>query len=210
MRPAVRSSTRPSRPTPNPMRLLRGRLAVPAIVLALAGCGTAPAAAAPALGGCQMFPDSTEANRGTYADFNRDVSGLPVHANSADYIGTIAGLSSNKFLHPDFGSNASYGIPFRVVPASQAMTRIRFTAYGSQSDPGPYPIPGNTRVEAGSDRHVLVLRQGECKLYELFEARYSKQRRRWDAASGAVFDLGTGRRRPEGWTSADAAGLPIL
>jgi hypothetical protein len=90
------------------------------------------------------------------------------------------------------------------------MVKIRFTAYGDESDPGPYPIPKTAPVEAGSDHHVLVLRQGECRLYELFDAKYVRSTKRWNAASGAIFNLNTGALRPEGWTSADAAGLPIL
>jgi hypothetical protein len=110
-------------------------------------------------------------------------------------------------LHPDFGSNPSYGIPYEVVPKDQKRVPIRFTAYGDESDPGPYPIPRTARVEAGSDRHVLVASR-DCHLYELFDAH--RTRRGWAAGSGAVFNLRSNRLRPDGWTSADAAGLPIL
>jgi hypothetical protein len=85
---------------------------------------------------------------------------------------------------------------------------IHFTAYGGESDRGPYPIPPNARVEAGSDRHVLIAQRGTCRLFEMFNARRSGSG--WDADSGAVFDLRSNRLRHEGWTSADAAGLPIL
>jgi hypothetical protein len=85
---------------------------------------------------------------------------------------------------------------------------IRFTAYGDQSDPGPYPIPPDAPVEQGSDRHVIVAQNGTCKVYELYDA--SRDGSGWDAESGAVFDLGSDRLRPDGWTSADAAGLPIF
>jgi hypothetical protein len=93
------------------------------------------------------------------------------------------------------------------VPADQPKVQITFTAYGDESDPGPYPVPPTARVEAGSDRHVLVASHN-CHLYELYDAR--KVANGWRAASGAVFNLRSDALRPEGWTSADAAGLPIL
>jgi hypothetical protein len=110
-------------------------------------------------------------------------------------------------MHPDFGSDPSYGIPYVVVPASQPRVPITFTDYGDESDPGPYPIPLNAPVEAGGDAHVLVA-SGDCHLYELYGAARSGGG--WSAASGAVFDLRSNGLRPDGWTSADAAGLPIL
>ena len=85
---------------------------------------------------------------------------------------------------------------------------MRFTDYGDESDKGPYPIPASARVEGGGDRHVLVVQRERCKLYELFGARRAGGR--WEAASGAIFDLRRPRQRPAGWTSADAAGLPIM
>ncbi len=115
-------------------------------------------------------------------------------------------IGRSVHLHPDFGSNPSYGIPVTVVPADQRRVPIRFTAYGSESDRGPYPVPLGARVEAGSDRHVLVASRN-CHLYELFGAHRTTHG--WAAASGAVFDLRSDRLRPDGWTSADAAGLPI-
>ena len=135
--------------------------------------------------------------------WNTDISQAPLRAGSA---ATIARLSGN--LHPDFGSNPAYGIPFVVVAADQPPVPVRFTAYGSQSDPGPYPIPLTAPIEGGSDAHVLALQQGTCQLYELFAA--TRTATGWDAASGARFDLRSNGLRPEGWTSADAAGLPIL
>ncbi|HEU5089092.1 MAG TPA: hypothetical protein VFT99_16665, partial [Roseiflexaceae bacterium] len=92
--------------------------------------------------------------------------------------------------------------------ATQPLVPITFTDYGDESDPGPYPIPPNAPIEAGGDRHVLVLQQGACKLFELYQANPNGSG--WDAASGAVFDLRSNALRPDGWTSADAAGLPIL
>ena len=149
------------------------------------------------IGGCPVFPADNA--------WNRDVSQDPVDPDSGRYIAALPGN-----LHPDFGSGryGDYGIPFTVVPASQALVPIHFTAYGDESDPGPYPVPLDVRVEGGGDRHVLVVQQGTCKLYELFAAQRSGSG--WNADSGAVFDLRSNRTRPAGWTSADAAGLPIF
>jgi len=159
---------------------------------------------APVIAGCQVFPQDNA--------WNRDISQLPVHPNSANYMSKLASLGGNQKLHADFGSYTGYGIPFVVVPSSQPMVPITFTAYGDESDPGPYPIPPDAPVEGGSnsdgDRHVLVLQQGTCKLYEMYRA--FKNATGWSADSGAIWDLNTGALRPAGWTSADAAGLPIL
>ena len=159
--------------------------------------GQPGAAGQPAVGGCSVFPADNP--------WNREVSGLPVDPRSDDYIRSIG---ADGFLHPDFGGGGQYGIPFEVVPPGQPKVPITFTAYGDESDPGPYPIPPDARVEGGSDRHVLVVAQGECKLYEMFVAQRSGEG--WSADSGAVFDLRSNAVRPKGWTSADAAGLPIL
>jgi len=162
-----------------------------------------PAGDGPTLGGCPVFPAADA--------WNRDVSGDPVDPRSDAYLRSIG---TGDTLHPDFGSGryGDYGIPFAVVPADQPAVPIRFTAYGDESDPGPYPVPPGAHVEGGSgadgDRHVLVVRQGECKLYELYRA--FKRGSGWDAESGAVYDLRDPKARPAGWTSADAAGLPIL
>jgi hypothetical protein len=153
-------------------------------------------------GGCPVFPSDNP--------WNRDVSGDPVDSNSNNYIGSI-GAGTN--LHPDFGSNPTYGIPYAVVGPSQPMVSINFTAYGDQSDPGPYPVPPGAPVEggagAGGDRHVLVLQTGACRLYELYTA-FPQANGSWNADSGAVFNLNSNTRRPDTWTSADAAGLPIF
>jgi hypothetical protein len=153
-------------------------------------------AAATTVAGCPVFPASDP--------WNQDISTAPVSPRSDAYVRSI-GLDAR--LHPDFASK-TYGIPFRVVGRKQEKVPIRFTAYGDESDKGPYPIPPRAPVERGSDRHVIVLQRGTCKLYELFGAR--RAGRGWAAASGARFDLRTGRLRPRGWTSADAAGLPIF
>ncbi|HEY2299404.1 MAG TPA: hypothetical protein VGH43_16840 [Jatrophihabitans sp.] len=135
--------------------------------------------------------------------WRRDISHAPLSPHSAAWVRSVG---RSVHLHPDFGSNPSYGIPLTVVPADQRKLPIRFTAYGSESDPGPYPVPHSARIEAGSDRHVLVASHN-CHLYELYAAH--RTQRGWAAASGAVFNLRSDRLRPAGWTSADAAGLPI-
>jgi hypothetical protein len=150
------------------------------------------------IAGCAIFPSSNA--------WNQDVSNLSVHANSETYITSIG---RNNKLHPDFGENLEYGIPYNIVPAGQKKVPINFTDYGDESDPGPYPIPDNAKIEGGGDSHVLVLQTGECKLYELFGASKNNQGG-WNAASGAMFNLTSNALRPEGWTSTDAAGLPVL
>jgi hypothetical protein len=156
-----------------------------------------PPQAGPMLGGCQMFPPDNP--------WNRDISSAPIHSRSADFIDSI-GAEVN--LHADFGSNPEYGIPFVVVQTGQPRVPVEFVEYGEESDPGPYPIPPDAPVEFGSDRHLLVLASGECRLYELYHAERAGAG--WQAGSGAIFDLSGNSLRPDGWTSADAAGLPIL
>ncbi len=170
------------------------------IVLAWAAAAPALAPAGPHEYSCPLFPQSNP--------LNQEISHAPVDPRSAAYIASI-GLSGH--LHPDFGTNPSYGIPYTVVGPSQRDVPIDFTAYGEESNPGPYPIPPNAPVEGAGeagDRHVLVLQRGTCRLYELYGAHRSGAG--WDAESGAVFDLRSNALRPEGWTSADAAGLPIF
>lgn len=139
--------------------------------------------------------------------WNRDISADPLHPDSATFLASID-ASGKHFLHPDFGGNGEYGIPYVVVPPDQPRVPINFTEYGDESDPGPYPVPSDAPVEGGSDAHVLVTAMGECKLYEMYHAHYNGSG--WDAGSGAVFDLRSNVLRPDTWTSADAAGLPIL
>jgi hypothetical protein len=150
------------------------------------------------VGGCPVFPADNP--------WNWNISDAPVHPNSDAYIASI--LSGAEYLHPDFGSNPDYGIPFVVVDENQPFVPITFTAYGDESDPGPYPVPEDAPVEAGGDRHVLVIDSAECRLYEMYNSEYNGTG--WNADSGAVFDLLSNRLRPAGWTSADAAGLPIF
>lgn len=155
----------------------------------------------PVIGGCPIFPADNP--------WNEDVSALPVDSNSSKYLASMN--ASTKFLHADFGSDLTYGIPYVVVPSTQAMVPVSFD-YADESDPGPYPIPRNAPIEGGTnatgDRHVLVLQSGVCKLYEMWNAKYVGPG--WHAGSGALFALDSDKLRPDGWTSADAAGLPIL
>jgi hypothetical protein len=139
--------------------------------------------------------------------WNQDVSTLPVHPNSAGYIAYI-NASGATLVHPDFGSNPSYGIPYSVVPESQRPVAITYDAYGGESDPGPFPIPLTAPVEGGSDRHVLVVQSGTCLLYELGVGRAGSNG--WTANVGVRWDLSSNALRTLGWTSADAAGLPIF
>jgi len=127
-----------------------------------------------------------------------------VDARSEAYIASIGG---GKFLHPDFGSDPTFGIPWTNVPGSQPRVPVSFD-FDDESDPGPYPIPPDAPIEAGGDQHVLVVDRDACKLYEMFDSNRSGGG--WHAGSGAVFDLRSNALRPDGWTSADAAGLPVL
>jgi hypothetical protein len=143
--------------------------------------------------------------------WNQDISSAPVDPNSA---ALIASIGTGTGLHPDFGTvwnGAPIGIPYVVVSGTQARVPVSFD-YADESDPGPYPIPPNPPIEGGAnssgDRHVLVVDRDNWKLYELFAARPSGSG--WHAGSGAVFDLSSNQLRPAGWTSADAAGLPIF
>lgn len=145
--------------------------------------------------------------------WNQDISSAPVDPNSDNI---IASIGSTKDIHPDFGTfwqGAPIGIPYHVVSGNQAKVAINYTAYGDESDPGPFPIPGDVLVEGGpnssGDRHVIVVDRDNWKLYELFSA-YLQPDGSWNAASGAIFDLNTSAGRRDGWTSADAAGLAIF
>lgn len=183
-----------------------------AIVLAYAGCkpstdtvSSDPDPSTEGITGRRMFPADNP--------WNRDISSEPVDPASDVLINTC-GASAQ--LHPDFGTTwlgAPIGIPYVVVRGSQQKVAVSFY-YADESDPGPYPIPANAPIEGGADangdRHVLVVDADNWKLYELFDARPMDGGARWTAGSGAVFDLSSNNLRPAGWTSADAAGLPIL
>ena len=153
-------------------------------------------ATVPGAPNCPVFPADNP--------WNQDVSALPVATNSDTLISSI-GL--DRALHPDFSRQGGYGIPFNVIRSTQRKVGVRFE-FASESDRGPYPIPTRPRIERGSDRHMLIVDRDTCRLYELFAA--AKVGGRWTAGSGAIFDLRSNRLRPLGWTSADAAGLPIF
>ncbi|MBX6313643.1 MAG: hypothetical protein IRY99_12105 [Isosphaeraceae bacterium] len=150
------------------------------------------------LGGRRVFPANSP--------WNFEISRMPVDPQSDTL---IASIGLDEHLHPDFGTQ--WGIPYVVVPGTQPKVPVRFE-YADESDPGPYPIPPDAPIEGGpdadGDRHVLVIDRDHWKLYELFGAR--PEGRGWHAASGAIFDLNSNKLRPAGWTSADAAGLPIF
>jgi hypothetical protein len=162
---------------------------------------------APTIGGCAVFPDDNW--------WNRDISAEAVDLLSSAYVASIDSdpaadrdAAGRAVLHADFGSHADWGMSYVVVPANQTLVPITFTEYVAESDPGPYPVPLDAPVQAGGDRHVLVLQSGSCRLYELYHAQRNAEG--WDAGAGAVFNLGTNALRPEGWMSTDEAGLPVL
>ena len=151
----------------------------------------------PHVAGCGIFPARNV--------WNRRVDKLPVHPESYKLKRSI-GLG--KPLHPDFGSFSGYGIPWNTVDADTPRSEVTFR-WPAESDPGPYPIPAEPRIESGSDRLVLMIDRDRCRLYELFAVR-ALDGGGWSAGSGAIWNLGSNKLRPRGWTSADAAGLPIL
>jgi hypothetical protein len=183
----------------------------PLLVSAIAAIAALSAALAsghplPRAPSCPVFPADNH--------WNLRVDRLPVAADS-DAI--VRSIGRGGHLHADFGSGryegAPIGIPYTTVPARQRRVPVRFD-YADESDRGPYPIPRRVPVEGGrrsdGDRHVIVVDRDRCRLYELFAAYPVAGGRRWRAGSGAVWNLRSNRLRPRGWTSADAAGLPIL
>ena len=176
----------------------RAAAAVTLVVVAglTAGADAPSAAPLPSAPACPVFLVGNV--------WNQDISALPVASDSDTLIAKI-GLDTG--LHPDFGSYRGYGIPYNTVPGSQRKLTVRFD-YSSQSDHVGYPIPRRPRIEAGSDHHMLIVDRGTCKLYEMWNVRHT--RRGWRAGSGAVWKMTSNALRPDGWTSADAAGLPIL
>lgn len=142
--------------------------------------------------------------------WNTPITGLPVDPHSAAWLRHMA--AGSTFLHPDYGPGGPYGIPWQVTASHARFVRVRFQ-YASESDRGPYPFSAKTPIEGGAhasgDRHALMVDPATCKLYELFDAYY-RTGNRSTAGSGAIWNLNSDRLRPAGWTSADAAGLPIL
>lgn len=180
--------------------LASGKIAISSYSNTATGANTPPTIA-----GCTVFPADNI--------WNTPIDWLPVHPNSDAYVATIG---ANTVLHPDFGSGlwngGPIGIPFVDISGTQPGIAVSFT-YADESDPGPYPIPTDAPIEGGSssdgDRHVLVLDRDNCLLYEIFNAQ-PQSKGSWRGDSGAIFDLSSHALRPETWTSADAAGLPIL
>lgn len=188
------------------------RAIAPAVLLLCATAGTAWADG-PSIAGCPILPADNI--------WNTPVVDLPVHPRSADY---VASIGSDVPLKADFGAGlyegAPMGIPFVVVPADQPFVAIHFEGYGDESDAfpdesdaGPFPVPPDAPIEGGTeatgDRHVLVVQEGRCILFELYKAALNPDGS-WNAVSTARFDLASHGLRPDGWTSADAAGLPVF
>ena len=182
------------------------RWILPVLAAALAlGVAAASAGKVAGVAACPVFPASSP--------WNQRVDRLPVAADS-DSI--VAAIDARDHVHADFGSGlwdgGPIGIPVTVVGKGQTKSRVSFE-YASESDRGPYPIPRTVAIEGGrnadGDRHALIVDRESCRLYELF-ALYPAAGGGWRAGSGAVYDLRSNRLRPAGWTSADAAGLPIL
>lgn len=162
-----------------------------------------PAADAAPVAGCRVFPRDDW--------WHADVSGLPVDSRSAAW---LAAMSPDRDLHPDLGTNPDgpdYGIPVTVVRADHPRVGVRF-GYADESDRERYPLGSDTRIEGGrasdGDRHAVVVDRASCRLYETWATQRTASG--WRAGSGAVWDLRSNALRPDGWTSADAAGLPIL
>jgi hypothetical protein len=185
---------------------------VPLIAVALAVAGvvalTASAPGRPLTGApsCQLFPSSNP--------WNQRVDELPtLKRERSDAI--VRSIGRETGLHPDFGSfrYGNFGIPFTTVSGSQPKVSVKF-GYAGQSDTGPYPIPADVPIEGGrnatGDRHALIVDRDNCRLYELYRLFPPSGGKGWRAGSGAIWNLGSNHVRPAGWTSADAAGLPIL
>ncbi len=210
-------------------KLLRPLLTLTFVFLlsiVLAGCGgtspsSSPSPGDPPPGGtlaCSVMTAGQTASLGGFVPFtsaslwNTDISAAAVDSNSASIVSNWVGSVN---VHPDFGTDPTYGIPYVVVNGSQALVNVNLEAYGDESDPGPMPVPANAPVEGGSgstgDRHVLVLDNSNCFLYEMYNSSVNGDGS-WNADSTAVWDLlsSGNAQRPYTWTSADAAGLPIF
>lgn len=192
------------------MALLGALVCVAAVGAACRPVATPPPSASPdtpartgdqngSLGGCPVFPADNA--------WNTDVSAAPVHANSAAYIAQIL-ADGGDFLHADFGGGGAYGIPYVTVPGTEPTVPVTFVDWPDESDPGPYPVPLGAPIEQGGDRHVIAIDRDACRLYEMYNAW--PQTSHWNASNGAAWDLRSNARRPNTWTSADAAGLPIF
>ena len=189
---------------------LGGLLVTPAISSTSSAAAT-PTPTAPGAGpvlpgtSCPIFPADDV--------WNTPVTGLPVDRHSAAWLAHMA--AGSTFLHPDYGPGGGaspYGIPWEITPRHPTFVHLHFL-YGDESDRGPYPFSVRTPIEGGAgstgDRHALMVDPSTCVLYELYDAHY-RPGEGSTAGSGAIWNLRSNRLRPAGWTSADAAGLPIL
>lgn len=176
------------------------KIAIACMYLVAMSGANAARADSPVVGSCAIFPDTNI--------WNTAIDSLPTSSQSDAYVAAIGG---GKPLHPDFGTHGS-GIPFVVVPGDQAKVRVGFD-YADESDNTAYPVPPDAPIEGGAnssgDRHILMVDSGNCLLYELYSA-YPNGDGTWKAGAGAIFDLRDNALRPSGWTSSDAAGLPVL
>lgn len=194
------------------MKKITNKTIVPLFAIGLILFGTiftTLAAGTPTIGKCQVFPSNNP--------WNLDISNLPVHSNSGNI---IANIGASDDLHPDFGGNGEYGIPYEVVGAEQPLVPVDVVWYPEDSEEGPFPIPLNAKIEGNGegDAHILVVEEDNCMLYELYAAK--RVGNGFEAGSAAVFDLKSNALRTDNWptpidetyglTSADAAGLPIL
>src|SRR4051794_35965145 len=187
---------------------MRSRVVVIGVVTAavFGGAVSAGASTVPGAPACPVFP--------TDSYWHAPAGSLPVDPRSDAF---VANAGSGSSLHPDFGAGTydggPIGIPFTTVAGTQPKVPVSFD-YADESDPGPYPIPSNAPIEGGAsstgDRHVLVVDRDACRLYETYASYPVRGGAAWTAGSGAVFDLNSNALRPRTWTSADAAGLPIL
>ena len=191
------------------MRIVRTSLLITTLLLGTGGL-TAVSSGAAAQGplpgtSCSVFPVNNY--------WHADISKLPVNRHSSQW---LSHMSPGSELHPDFGPSygaqpVPYGIPYTVVGHSHARVHVHFT-YADESDNVGYPLGSDSKVEGGAnadgDRHVLIVDRGTCRLYELYDVHHANGR--WTAGSGATWSLTSNKLRPAGWTSADAAGLPIL
>jgi hypothetical protein len=193
----------------------RQRLAVGGVAVALALGGTTYAVVSADAGGAPAASGTDRSVAGTSCPtfpsdnwWHADISHLPIDSRSKAW---LSHMSTGDDLHPDFGSSfghgPNYGIPITVVASSHPKVRVRFH-YAHESDKVRYPLGRDTRIEGGSDRHAIIVDKGTCKLYETFATQ--KRDGVWHAGSGAVWSLTSNALRHDGFTSADAAGLPIL
>ena len=202
-----------------PRRLAIAAAFLAAAALLVVAAGSSAVGPYPPLGGCGVFPrpdasvPPTARSLPDQRAWNQDVSRAPLAPNSGrivDYINAHGG----DFLHPDFGSPRAYGFPYKVVGQAAPAVPVHFTLYGDESDHGTYRVPLAAPVEGGAtsggDRHVLAYDRSRCLLYELGRAFPRRDLGRWDATVGVIWDLRSAALRTEGWTSADAAGLPIF